>query len=64
MEKKAYIIPGIQVITVELHRLMGQFSGGGDKEDDPQVDPNPDTGTDDNRSRSTHNVWDEEEEDY
>ena len=47
-----------------MHRLMGQFSGGGDKDDDPQVDPNPDTGTDDNRSRPTHNVWDEEEEDY
>ena len=61
MEKKAYIIPGIQVISVELHRLMGQFSGGGDKEDDPQTGPDPDMSGDDNRSRPHYSVWDEEE---
>ena len=61
MEKKAYMIPTIHVMTVELHRLMNQISGGGDKEGDPQIDPTPDEGGAPNRSRRNYSVWEEED---
>ncbi len=57
MEKKTYIIPCIQVTTVELNCLMDQFSGGGNEEGSPQIDPDPDNSNNDNRSRQYFNVW-------
>lgn len=63
MKKKDYIIPGITVITLEA-KLM-QFVVSGNSED-ISSNPNPDVSNDDNRSRRTYNVWEdeEEEEDY
>ena len=63
MKKKDYIIPGITVITLEA-KLM-QFVVSGNSED-ISSNPTPDVSNDDNRSRRTYNVWEdeEEEEDY
>ncbi len=60
MEKKEYMIPGISVMTVDIEKIM-VISGGGDKEGDPQIDPNADDSDDPNRSRRTYDVWEEEE---
>ena len=59
MEKKAYIIPGIDVMTVELPPIM-DFSGGGDKSGDPIVNPNADDSNDPNRSRNIYDAWGED----
>lgn len=61
MEKKAYIIPGVNVMTVKLQQLIN-FSGGGDQQNDPQVDPESDNGEGPNRSRPHYDVWEDEEE--
>ena len=62
MEKKEYMSPETTVVTLALQQLMA-FSGGGEGESDPQVDPEEDDtegGT--NRSRRrTYNCWEDEE---
>lgn len=59
MKKKDYIIPGITLITLEA-KLM-QFVVSGNSEG-ISSDHNPDESNDDNRSRRTYNVWEDEEE--
>ena len=62
MKKKAYIIPGIKELDMESN-LMETWSGGGNAQGDPQINPNPDNEEDDNRSRQ-RNIWADEEQDF
>lgn len=61
MEKKEYMSPETTVVTLALQQLMA-FSGGGEGESDPQVDPEEDNEDGPNRSRRrTYNCWEDEE---
>ena len=58
MTKKEYIIPDITVITVEAKLMQFVVSGG---KDNILSSTDPDESNDDNRSRRTYYVWDDEE---
>jgi hypothetical protein len=60
MKKIVYISPDTTVVTVALQQMIA-LSGGGSQEGDPQIDPDPDGGSDDPRKRSRRNVWEDEE---
>ena len=66
MNKKAYIIPGTEVQTVEIQHLLVNVSGGTDGiKTDPGSSGDGSEPTDpsnDNRSRKTYNCWDDEDE--
>lgn len=70
MNKKAYIIPGTEVQTLEIQQLLVNVSGGTDgiTTNDPSNpgssgdDSNPTVPSNDNRSRRTYNCWDDEDE--
>lgn len=57
MKKKAYIIPRTNVMIEDSECLMLTVSAG---LDGIFSDENPDMGDDDNRSRRTYSVWEEE----
>ena len=56
MKKKAYMTPEISPLVMETAALIA-YSGGSE---DVNVDPDPDTNPDDNRSRGLWDISDEE----
>lgn len=70
MTKKAYIIPGTEVQTLEIQQLLVNVSGGTDgiTTNDPSNpgssgdSSEPTDPSNDNRSRRTYNCWDDEDE--
>lgn len=63
MKKKTYIIPETTIVPlgVRYQILADSFTGVSTDPEDPTVNPDPDKGDDDTRSRSIFGVWDDEE---
>ena len=57
MKKKAYIIPGITVMSEEPESLLAYSLTS--TTEGINTDENPDTSNDDNRSRGTYTIWED-----